>query len=124
MTLEWHALCVGIGIAVTKDGVNVDLGNGRAHRVLVETTSDTWELTAVVATRRILASIEAPSIQCWTRNRLSDLVGFRVDGRGRLAAIAWVPRAGVTSEEFTMQVRLMAREADRFEFSLSGADAH
>jgi hypothetical protein len=121
---EWHTLCADPGFEVTDDGILVGLDDSRTHRVHVDATPDTWELTAVVATPRVLAGLEAPSLQCWARNRLSDLVGFRIDGRGRLLANGWVPRAGITAAEFSMQVRLLAREADRFEFNLSGTDEH
>lgn len=124
MSHEWHGLCAEPGFDVDEDRIDVELGDGRSHRVRVASTSGTWELTAVVASPSVLNGLDAASIVCWTRNRLSDLVGFRIDGRGRLLANSWIPKAGITSGEFRMQVRLLAREADQFEFALTGADTH
>lgn len=127
MSRDWHALCNDPACGIEDDWIDVDLGDGRSHRVRVESTLGAWELTAVVATPRVLERLDAfdpPSNRCWLRNRLIDLVGYRMDGRGRLVANAWVPKLGLDAEEFLMQVRLLAREADRFEFLLSGGDVH
>ena len=53
----------------------------------------------------------------------TELVGFRIDARGRLIGEAWVPKAGVTSSEFTSYLRAVAAECDRFEYQLTGSDA-
>ena len=124
MAPDWYALCADEAFDVSGDRIYVDLGDGRSHTVKVTQTSETWELMAVVATQRVLHHIDSPSMLSWARNRLIDLVGFRVDRRGRLVANAWVPKAGSTAEEFTLQGLVLAREADRCEFSLSGADSH
>jgi len=52
-----------------------------------------------------------------------SLMGFRIDRRGRLVGEAWVPKAGLTGEEFQLYVRHLAVEADRFEYGLTGRDS-
>ena len=42
--------------------------------------------------------------------------------RGRVVAGAWVPKAGLTQEEFQLYVRAVAVESDRFEYRLTGRD--
>ncbi|HEU5178897.1 MAG TPA: hypothetical protein VFU24_15710, partial [Burkholderiales bacterium] len=60
-------------------------------------------------------------LRAWRRNRSSQLVGFRVDQRGRLVGEAWVPKAGLSAQEFQVYVRRVAAECDRFEYLLTGA---
>ena len=127
MSRDWHSFCNDASCGIEDDSIDVDLVDGRSHRVRVESTSGAWQLTAVVATPSVLDQLDAfdpPSNRCWLRNRLIDLVGYRIDRRGRLVANAWVPKLGLEAEEFVIQVRLLAREADRFEFLLSGANVH
>jgi hypothetical protein len=35
---------------------------------------------------------------------------------------AWVPKEGLTAEEFQVYVRAVATESDRFEYALTGRD--
>jgi len=60
----------------------------------------------------------------WLRNRRSQLVGFRIDEKGSLVAHGWTPEEGLTPEAFQLLVRTVAREADRYEFQLTGLDRH
>jgi hypothetical protein len=39
-----------------------------------------------------------------------------------LIAEAWIPKAGLTAEEFQLYVRTVALESDRFEYVLTGKD--
>ena len=58
----------------------------------------------------------------WRYNRAAQLVNFRIDTRGRVCAEGWVPKAGLTAEEFQLVLRRVADESDRFEFMLTGKD--
>jgi hypothetical protein len=123
VTAAWRTFCRGDKrFAVDGDGIVVSFEDGRSHRVLVAETEATFELTTVVARAARLRDIEDLEIRIWRRNRPSRLHGFRVDRRGRLCAYGWVPRAGITAEEFRLIVHRVAVESDRLEFLLTGAD--
>jgi hypothetical protein len=74
--------------------------------------------------RRPLVNLDAdPPLQTWTRNRHAHLVGFRMDRKRRLVAEAWIPNIGLTPEDVGLYLRVVARAADRFEYTLTGKDA-
>ncbi|AUX27009.1 uncharacterized protein SOCEGT47_075820 [Sorangium cellulosum] len=50
-------------------------------------------------------------------------LGFRLEDRGRLVGEAWIPKAGLSVEEFATCVRQVAVECDRLEYLLTGKDA-
>jgi hypothetical protein len=79
-------------------------------------------LLAAVVTRQAVPLLSDLPVQAWLRNRGTSLLGFRIDRRRRLVAEAWVPKVGLTAEEFQMYLRAVAAEADRFEYSLTGKD--
>lgn len=51
-----------------------------------------------------------------------QLVGFRMDQKGRLVGEAWMPKVGLGREEFLLYVRRVASECDLFEYSVTGKD--
>lgn len=51
-----------------------------------------------------------------------QLVGFRLDQKGRLVGEAWVPKAGLSRDEFLLYVKRVADECDLFEYHLTGND--
>ena len=120
---DWRRLCKATGLAVDGDHVAVALDDGRRHRVAVSEKSDGYRLAAIVAGPAVLSRVPDATIRIWVRNREARLVGFRIDRRGRLAAEAWVPKAGLSTEEFRLYLSAVAVEADRFEFALTGRDA-
>ena len=96
--------------------------DGRAHRLTIEERDDDYLISAFVVRQAVAASILELPLQVWIRNRGTQLVGFRIDRQGRLRAEAWVPKPGLTAEEFQLYVRSVAAEADRFEYLLTGRD--
>jgi hypothetical protein len=79
-----------------------------------------------VVTARIVEALESsgedPSAWAWRRNRVSHLVGFRVDRQRRVIAEAVMPTETLTSEEFEAYLLAVASEADRMELVLTGRD--
>jgi hypothetical protein len=67
-------------------------------------------------------SLDDPLGMAWDRNRVTDLVGFKVDGGGRLIGEVWVPVSGLDSGEWAFAIRSLARACDRLEYLLSGRD--
>jgi len=119
---EWVRLCRARDLTVDEPHIEVAFKNERRHRVSVEDTHDSYQLTAVVVRQRVVAQQADLPLQAWLRNRATQLVGFRIDRRGRLVAEAWVPKAGLTAQEFQLYVRTVAAESDAFEYALTGAD--
>jgi hypothetical protein len=122
MSPEWRTLCRAAGLKADQDGVDVDLHDGRHHRVSVTDADQVYELQAIVARPSHLRDVPEVPLLAWRRNRASQLMGFRLDRRGRLVGEAWVPKVGLTAEEFQLYVRHLAAECDRFEYLLTGSD--
>jgi hypothetical protein len=113
------------GIKVSGAELTVAFEDGRAHRVMVEEPPGRAEirLWAVAARPSVLPEeAEGPHVVAWKRNRFSDLVGFKIDGRGRLVGEAWVPLAGLDAGEWATYVRTVAWSCDRLEYLLTGRD--
>lgn len=122
---DWRRLSREAGLRVTGDKIEVTFSDSRKHRVTVEerTEQQGLRLWAVAARAAMIpGDPEGPHVHAWKRNRFSDLVGFKIDGRGRLVGEAWVPLAGLDAEEWAFYVRTVARACDRVEYLLSGRD--
>jgi len=120
---EWQSWCKGErDLTVDVAGVRVALDDDRGQVVQVSDGQDCLELSSVVLKASLVETIEDVVLRAWRRNRTTRLVGFKVDKRGRLIATAWTPLAGLTASEFLALVRRLAREADLFEYQLTGAD--
>lgn len=122
MKAEWIAYCRGAGYRMDGDFIEVTFTNGRRQRVRIEDQGDAFRLSSVAARAGQLRDISDPALVAWQRNRSLSLMGFRVDKRSRMIGEAWIPKAGLTAEEFQLYVRTVALECDRFEFQLTGRD--
>jgi hypothetical protein len=123
MAPEWRSYCAISEYAINGDTVNVRLTAGRSHRVRVVSDDTSWQFQAMVSRRGVALSILELRLLVWQRNRNVDLVGFRVDARGRVIGEAWVPVAGTTAAEFRFALDTVARECDLLEYALTGSDA-
>lgn len=123
MAADWVRLCRGKDLTIDEPHALVRLDDGRQHRVTVEDQGGLYQLTAFVVKQSIVASLPDVPVQAWLRNRATTLVGFRIDRQHRLVAEVWVPKAGLTADEFHLYLHKIAEEADRFEFVLTGRDA-
>ncbi|MBK8254248.1 MAG: hypothetical protein IPK82_16465 [Polyangiaceae bacterium] len=122
MKTNWKALLKGSNMRVQGEEVTVYFDHGRKHTVWVDETSGTFEIQSVVAKAAAVQHIPNLPMRIWQVNRSAQLVGFRLDARGRICARGWVPKEGLTVEEFQQVVRRVAEEADRLEFLLTGMD--
>jgi len=122
MAAEWTRLCREGDLRVAEPHVDVSFADDRRHRVTVVDAGEAYHISALVVRQAVVAGIEDLPVRVWIRNRAMDLVGFRIDLRNRLVAEAWVPKTGLTPDEFQLFVRTVATEADRFEFVLTGRD--
>src|SRR5258708_38648566 len=123
MTADWRDYCHFKDLQLTGDTVLVSLPGGRAHQVSVSDEADAYRLSSVVVRASIASTIDNLAAYAWERNRATELVGFRIDRKGRLVGESWVPKPGLTASEFYVYVHTVATEADRFEYQLTGADS-
>jgi hypothetical protein len=120
---DWRHFCRGEeGISVDGDGFEIVTTGERHQRIAVRETTDTFELTGIVARPFAIVGIPDVALRTWRRNRAMQLVGFRLDQKGRLVGEAWVPKAGLTRDEFLLYAKRVADECDLFEYHLTGKD--
>lgn len=120
---DWRAFCRDAGdVTVDGDAMDVMFANERGHRVVVRESIGSYELTGIVARASAVQDLEDAPLRAWRRNRTTQLVGFRIDRKGRLVGEAWVPKAGLSREEFLLYARRVAAECDLFEYHLTGTD--
>ena len=122
MAADWVRFCRAKDLAVDEPRVDVRFGDERRHQVIVEDKGDTYLVSAFVVRQAVVASLPDLPIQAWLRNRATMIIGFRIDRQRRLVAEAWIPKVGLTAEEFQLYVRTVAVESDRFEYILTGRD--
>ena len=108
MAAEWVKLARSDGFSIEGEAIDVKLADGRHHSVTVRDAGPTYELHSIVARPSGLRDLADVPLQSWRRNRSAQLVGFRVDQRGRLVGEAWAPKVGLTAEEFQIYVRRVA----------------
>jgi hypothetical protein len=123
MASEWLHYCRAKDFEVQDEAVTVSLPDGRRHRVRVEDAGEIYQLVSVVVSAAHGDGIDDLPIRTWKRSRGTELVGFRIDRKGRLVGMSWVPKAGLSEAEFQLYVRTLATECDRYEFELTGQDA-
>ena len=123
MPTEWRVLSRSAGLAVREGGIEARFLDGRSQRVYVEEGDpEVIRVWSVAASPSALRQLDDANLALWHRNRLSDLVGFKTDGRGRAIGEAWVAREGLDAEEWATYVRAVAFACDRLEYLLTGRD--
>lgn len=126
MPTDWRRLCREAGYRIGEgDELTIALTGERQHRVRVEVPDgrDLIRVWGTAARPSVLAeATDEPHVFAWQKNRASDLVGVKVDRRGRLIGEAWVPMAGLDAEEWKFWVRTVAETCDRLEYLMSGRD--
>jgi Putative bacterial sensory transduction regulator len=122
MAQDWKNYCRAPDLIVDGEGVNVRFDSGRAQRVEIICEDGTYLVRSIVAKRAVVSEHADVAVRAWLRNRQINVVGFRIDDRGRLVGEAKLSRAGLTKEEFQLVLRTVATECDRFEFQLTWSD--
>ena len=117
---NWREWARWLGWETDGDGFWVQVG-ARRQRVAVVSDPGPTLLCSRVARRAVLNHVSDPEMRAWQRNRVSELVGFRVDRQGVMVAETPMP-ANVGREEWVFLAFNLARAADRFEHVLSGTD--
>ena len=117
---EWRKWAQASYWSLEGDGFWVPLGSRRQHLTMV-IEGDLKILRSRVARRTTLARVSDPELRAWQRNRVLEMVGFRIDRKGVMQAETPLP-VDVTRDEWTFLAMNLARAADRFEYVLSGRD--
>ena len=106
--------------------IQVTFPNGRGQKVRYQRRGEHYLFTSRVATEGHLQHLSWKEIsrEILLRNRLTEVVAFGV--RNWHAVEAWVEQRAFTlrTEKLKFYVAHLAREADRFEFLLTGKDIH
>lgn len=122
MSVDWREMSEAAGFEVQDDRVHVSIG-ARWQVVKVATDEEGVRLYSTVARRHQVNELRPEIIdRIGEQNRLSEVMGFRIDRRGRLIGEAWVPAAGLDTDEWIFYVRTVAEACDRLEFVLTGRD--
>lgn len=124
MPTDWRRLSRDAGLQVTAEGLRVNVGERQQAVVVEEPEGEHAALRvfSIAGPPRVTAAYDPPDLLAWERNRASDLVGFKLDGRGRLIGEAWVPTAGLDADEWAFYVRTVAEACDRLEYLHTGRD--
>lgn len=122
MTREWARWCRAAKLSVEGDDVDVQFPDGRHHIVHIEDDDDEFRLVGIVARRSVVDELERIALRLWQLNRVTQLVGFRIDERQRILGEVWVPKPGLSAEEFVFYVQHVAATCDRLEYLLTGID--
>ena len=122
MATDWRRWALAGEFALEGDSVRVTFLDGRTQRVYVKQSllDDSLRFWSIAARPAVVERLSEADLYAWKRNRGSDLVGFKIDRRGRLIGEVWLPAAWVTKEEWQLCVRLLAERCDRIEFLLTG----
>jgi hypothetical protein len=118
---NWRDWARGIGWESDQDGFWVQLGARRQRVIVIDDESGSRLFRSRVARRAILNRVSEPELRAWQRNRVSELVAFRIDRHGVMVAETPIP-SDVTRDEWAFLAVNLARSADRFEYVLTGRD--
>jgi hypothetical protein len=122
MATDWRRFCRPKDLVVDGAEINVQLAEGRHHVIAVGETDECLQLVGIITRQAATAAIPDLLQTIWGKNRTTQLVGFRVDRKGRLVGETLVPRAGLEADEFQLCARTLAAECDRMEYLLTGKD--
>lgn len=87
-----------------------------------ERGSGSLRLWSIVLRRAEVEELGIGHLHAWLRNRLSELVAFRLDEKGRMIGEVVLPPVGITEDEWVLCTQVLAKACDRAEHVLSGVD--
>jgi len=124
---SWKTLCRESGFRYEENSIRIPCGEERFQLIRVEEADDgVIRLWSRVALRSQLPEgrpeLERPEVEAWLINRYRELVGFKVAERGTIIGEVWVPKLGVTAEEWSLYVHTLAKACDRLEYLWTGTD--
>ena len=97
--------------------------NGRSQIVRLARRKDRYVFSSVVAhASAVNEGRRSLAFRIWRRNALKAVVMFTVDRRERVIGLIDQPIESVHTKELKFYLETLARECDRFEYILTGAD--
>ena len=100
---------------------------GRTQSIRVSRNEDRYSFRSVVLPASNVTRNDNHwrriAYRAWRRNASKPLVTFAFDRGDRLIGQIEVPAATLDHEELDLYIETLARECDRFEYVLTGADA-
>lgn len=108
------------------DGLVVSFAGGRKQAITVKRLASRYRLTSNVLHKARVEQLGRLNIlkTLWTRNRLSNLVGFKLDRSGKVVGYIEHLADTLDPSDLAYSIEVLARECDRLEFILSGVDVH
>ena len=97
--------------------------NGRSQIVRVARRGDRYVFSSVVANvAAVNEDRKKLAFRLWRRNALKAVVTFTIDRRDRVIGLIDQPIESVHPKELKFYLETLARECDRLEYILTGAD--
>ena len=97
--------------------------NGRSQVVLVTARRDRCVFSSVVApARAVNEDRRSLAFRLLRRNALKSVVSFGIDRRERVIGLVDQPIESMHAKELRFYLETLARECDRLEYILTGAD--
>ena len=97
--------------------------NGRSQIVHLSRRKDRYVFCSVVAhVGAVNEDRPSLSFRLWRRNALKAMVTFTIDRRERVIGLIEQPIESVHPKELKFYLETLARECDRLEYILTGAD--
>lgn len=97
--------------------------HGRSQDVRVARRRDHYVFTSVVAhASAVNENRRSLSFRLWRRNALMAVVTFTIDRRDRVIGLINLPIESAHPKEIRFYLETLARECDRLEYILTGAD--
>ena len=110
----------------SRDGRRVRISfsrNGRSQTVSVARRKDRYIFSSVVAkVGAVNEDRHSLAFRLWRRNALKAVVTFTIDRRDRVVGLIDQPIESVHPKELKFYLETLARECDRLEYILTGAD--
>ena len=114
------------GLPWIRDGRRVRISfsrNGRSQRVRLAQRKNRYVFSSVVAhVSAVNEDRRSLAFRLWRRNALKAVVTFTIDRRDRVIGLIDQPIESVHPKELKFYLETLARECDRFEYILTGAD--
>ena len=114
------------GLPWRRDGRRVRISfsrNGRSQDVRLAQRRERYVFSSVVAPIGVVnEDRRSLAFRLWRRNALKAVVTFTIDGRDRVVGLIDQPIESVHPKELKFYLETLARECDRLEYILTGAD--
>jgi len=123
-SLDWKSLTRAAELDLCGDAIEVRFADGRIQRLQVtDDAAGTIRVWTVGSRRAEIEEVKNPRLYAWLRNRLVDLVDFRIDREGRMIGEASIATPELTADEWALYIRTVASASDRLEYLLTGQDS-